>query len=157
MKIVSLSIFFFITTLLTQRYEPVKWSFSTINTVKKDNLWVIVIKAKMDSGWHIYSQQQPKSHICQPTVIKLVSSPLFTLFGSRISEVGPLVRNAKILADEMVVNNQYSDSVEFIVAIALKQPRIKTSVTLAITWQACTEEMCLPAVTKAFTIPINKE
>lgn len=141
--------------LCTHQKEPVKWSFNAKKTVKKDSLWVIVIKAKMDSGWHIYSQTQPSSHICQPTVIKLVSSPLFTPFGSHISEAGLLERSTKRIADEMVTNNQYSDSVAFIITIKLKQPRVKTAVTLAITWQACTEEMCMSAVTKSFTMQIN--
>lgn len=142
-------------TLFAQQKELVKWSFRAKCTVPKDSLWVIVIKANIESGWHIYSQIQGKSHICQPTVIKFFPSPLFIPLAERITETGYMTRMARRIAYEMVVNNQYSDSVEFIAALKVKQPHVKTSVTLSITWQVCTEDMCMPAMTKLFTIPLD--
>ena len=49
---------------------------------------------------------------------------------------------------------QYGDKVDFVQVINLKLA-VKTSISGTITYQTCTNEMCLPPKTITFTVPLQ--
>ena len=113
--------------------------------------YAIHITANIEEGWHIYSQNQPKQHISQPTKIAFKSNPLFVCKGI-VLESGDKQKYEDKIAD--IIQYQYGGKVEFVQTVTLKSAA-KTTVTGAITYQACTEEMCQQPQTIPFSISIE--
>ena len=67
-------------TSFSQVLKPVKWSFSTnkLNETEAE----LIFKAKMDQGWHLYSQHIPEAEIRPvPTFFKINVTKDFKLVG----------------------------------------------------------------------------
>lgn len=129
-----------------QQPDPVHWTFRAVRAA--DNNLEIRLEAHVERGWHIYAQVQPKEAISQPTKIVFRSNPLVELKGL-VVEVG----RKETYTDKMagILQYQYSDSVVFTQAARLKG-EAKTRITGTITYQTCTDEMCLPPKTIPFAI-----
>lgn len=140
------------TTLLAQTKQPVNWKFKVSRST--DSMYAIEIKAHIDKEWHIYSQKQPKNHVCEPTSIKILNNQFFKP-GKYIIEAGTMIKWTSESAK--VTNYQYYDSVLFVQTLVPISSNIHTSITIVITWQQCTEDFCMPPISKAFTVPINPE
>jgi thiol:disulfide interchange protein DsbD len=130
---------------LAQSPNPVHWSFTSEKA--GDNTWLVHCVATIDSGWHIYSQTQPKDAIAQPTMIRWTANPLILPTG-KATEVGRLEHTK----DEVVgiEANQYEKRVDFEQKVTLRHIT-KTKLTGRLTFQVCTNEMCLPPK----TIPVE--
>jgi thiol:disulfide interchange protein DsbD len=107
--------------------------------------------AKIDVGWHIYSQTQPKDAIAVPTSIKFTKNPLMSLNG-KLKEVGNLERHTEKTLG--ITQNQFSDTVDFVQVIKMNR-KAKTNASGTIEFQVCTDEKCLPPKTIHFSIPIQ--
>jgi thiol:disulfide interchange protein DsbD len=101
----------------------------------------------LDSGWHIYSQTQPKDAIAQPTVIEWTGNPSIHPTG-KAREIGQVEH----MKDNTVgiEANQYEKKVDFEQQIILRGTG-QTKLTGKLTFQVCTDEMCLPPK----TIPVE--
>jgi thiol:disulfide interchange protein DsbD len=135
--------------ILTMAQMPISWNYS----VKKitDKTYEVSICATIKDGWHLYSQQQPDDAIALPTEIKFNSNPLLS-FSDKIKEQGKLEKYSdKTLGVEAW---QYSGKVDFVQTVVLKV-NAKTSISGEITYQACTDEKCLPPYEQSFTIPLQ--
>jgi len=128
-----------------QSPSPVHWSFSTEKT--GDNAWLVHCIATIDSGWHLYSQTQPKDAVAQPTQFRWTPTPFIVPTG-KAREVGELEH----MKDNTVgiEANQYEKTVDFEQKIVLKG-KAHTKLTGKLTFQVCTNEMCLPPK----TIPVE--
>src|SRR5687768_5521429 len=88
MKKLFLLLFYVIVNTLTfaQIKDPVDWTFSAtkINTTTYE----IKLTAKIDAGWHVYSQTTPDGGPV-PTTISFKKNTLATL-------VGPTIENGKL-------------------------------------------------------------
>jgi thiol:disulfide interchange protein DsbD len=113
--------------------------------------YAIHITANIDEGWHIYSQNQPKQHISQPTKIMFKSNPLVVCNGA-VLETGDKQKYEDKIAD--IIQYQYGGKVEFVQKVTVRSTA-KTTVTGNITYQACTEEMCQQPQTVPFSISIE--
>jgi thiol:disulfide interchange protein DsbD len=113
--------------------------------------YAIHIRANIEEGWHIYSKDQPKQAISQPTKIVFAKSPIFTWKGP-LAENGKKEKYEDKIAD--IVQYQYGGMVEFVQTLTLKFTT-KATVTGSITYQACTEEMCDKPKTVPFSIAIE--
>lgn len=133
-----------------QQADPVKLTYSV--TTKSGNLAEVRIKATLDKGWHIYAQHQPKSAISVPTRIDWTKSPLWSASGS-IREVG--VSHKQEIKDAGIEQFYFKDSVTFVQMVRLRG-NAKSAISGSITYQACTDEMCLTAKTVPFTIPVEQ-
>ncbi|GGB19755.1 protein-disulfide reductase DsbD domain-containing protein [Puia dinghuensis] len=116
-----------------------------------DKVYEIHILAKMNDGWHIYSKDQPKQAISQPTRITFNSSPLYALKGP-IKENGDKKKYEDKVAD--IVQYQYGGQVEFVQTLTLKAT-VKSTITGHITYQACTDEQCQTPQTIPFEVSID--
>lgn len=126
--------------------NPVTWTFSA--TKVADKTYEIHMKAVIQSGWHLYSQTQPKNAIASPTKFVINPNPLFSKDG-KIKEVGTMeVMNDKELG---VSANQYSGTVDFVQKIKLKSS-VATNFTGTVEFQTCDDKKCLPS--KKITINV---
>jgi len=131
-----------------QVLNPVSWSFSSKKI--SDNIYEVQMIATIQQGWHVYSQNQPKDAIAQPTAVIFNKNPLLELDG-KLKELGTL---EKFKDKELDISaNQYSNKVIFAQRIKLKG-KAKTNVTGKLTYQTCNDEKCLPAKTINLSIAL---
>lgn len=134
--------------VFSQKPDPVHFNYR-IHFIK-DKTYELHITATLDEGWHIYAQEQPKEAIAQPTQIVFSKNPLLDIVG-KAKEIGEKERYEDKAAG--VVQYQYSQ-VAFVQTVNLKV-KAKTNIAGTITYQACTNEMCLPPKTVSFNLPVN--
>lgn len=143
-----LSSIFVVTLASAQGLNPVSWSFSSKKI--SDNVYELQIVATIQQGWHVYSQNQPKDAIAQPTAFAFNKNPLLQ-FDGNVKEVGNL---EKFKDKELDISaNQYSNKVTFVQKVKLKG-KAKTNVTGKLTYQTCNDEKCLPAKTINLSIAL---
>lgn len=131
-----------------QNDEPISWNFSSKKI--SDNEYEIHIKATLDKGWHLYSQNQPKDAIAVPTSFSFNKNPLLE-FDGKVKEIGKM---EKFVDKELDVSaNQYSKTVTFVQKVKVKG-KAKTNVTGTLEYQVCTDEKCLPAKTVKLSIAL---
>lgn len=139
--------------LLTQAVfaqNPISWQFQAVK--KGDLQYEVILKATIQPGWHLYSQQQPEDAIAIPTSIQFNTNPL-VIREKTIREEGKLGRYTdKTLG---VTSLQFSNQVSFIQSVKLKA-KVKTSITGEIEYQVCDDEKCLPPKKVPFTIALNE-
>lgn len=118
--------------------EPVSWSFTAKKVSGKT--YDVYMTATLKSGWHIYSQTQPKDAIALPTKVVFANNPLTTLVGD-VKEVGKMqkVKDAALGSTA----HQFSNTVNFVQRVTLKSDA-KTNINGTIEYQLCDDKMCLP-------------
>lgn len=147
-KILILAIGSFL-ALTSMAQNPVHFDYRADKV--NDNTYTVHITAKIDDGWHIYSQNQPKEAIAQPTKIAFTKTPLFSLQG-KLSETGKKEKYEDKIAD--IIQYQYGGTVEFVQTVTRKTTG-KAALTGSIIYQACTDEMCMQPKTESFTVSID--
>ena len=148
-KIALLLTTIILTTLcMAQVKNPVEWSFSS----KKIDAttYEVHLTAKIDNGWHIYSQTTPDGGPVA-TSIEFTKSPLVTLEGAT-KEVGKLEKHFESLFGVDV--KQFSNKVDFVQIVKLKS-KVKTTLNGAIEFMTCNDHECLPPTTEKFSIALK--
>ena len=133
--------------LSAQIQDPVHWQFSVTGTGTQYELH---LKAAIDGGWHIYAQVQPEEAIAIPTQITFNKNPMITIKGAT-QEVGKKEKDEN--KELGIIQYQFEEKVDFVQTVALKA-KVKTKVTGTVTYQVCTNQMCLPPKTIPFTISL---
>src|SRR6185295_20411059 len=67
--------------------SPVSWSFNSKKVSEKT--YEVHLIANIQSGWHLYSQEQPDDAIAIPTSVTINNNPLLKLDG-KVKEVGKM-------------------------------------------------------------------
>jgi len=127
-------------------YDPVKWSFSSEKL--NDNEHNLIITAKIEKGWHVYSQFIDDGGPI-PTSFKFKSSPDYKLV-DKVTESPKAVS-----AFDKNFNMQiawHKDQVVFKQKISLLVP--KTSIAGTLEFMVCNDERCLPPAEVDFTIVV---
>lgn len=134
----------------SQKPDPVHFTYSckAIN----DKQVEVHILATLDEGWHLYAQTQPKDAISIPTKITFTKNPLIKIASTLPKEIGEKEQYHDPVAG--ITQYQYAHSVEFVQMVTLKA-KAKTNLSGTITYQVCTNEMCLPPKTVPFSLSIN--
>lgn len=129
--------------------HPIAWQYSARKVA--DRTYEVHLTALLQTGWHAYSQKQPEEAVAQPTEIHFTPNPLVGMEG-KIKEVGAMEQ----WKDEAtgIKANQYANQVDFVQIVKLKG-KVKTSVSGSLTYQVCTDEMCLPPKTENFVISLD--
>ena len=130
----------------SQILNPVKWSYAA---KKIDNTEaVILVKATIDKGWHIYSQHVADGGPIK-TTLKFTPDDSYTLNGAT-SEPKPVSRYEKSFS----MNVQYfENSVIFQQKIKLKTGQV--TVNGSVNFMVCNSKQCLPPDDVDFTIPVK--
>ena len=136
---------------LAQRdLHPIAWQYSARKVA--DKTYEVHLTAQLEDGWHAYSQKQPEDAVAHPTDIKFKPNPLVGLMG-KIREVGEMEK----WKDETtgIQANQYAKKVDFVQVVKIRG-NAKTSVSGSLTYQVCTNEMCLPPQTNNFSVNLGE-
>ena len=148
MKTLLLSMFLF-GAMVVSAQNPVTWTFNSKKI--SDNVYEVQMIANMQSGWHLYSQTQPKDAIAIPTSFSFTKNPLIEMDG-KIKEMGKL---EKFTDQELGVSaHQYSKMVVFSQKVKLKG-KAKSNVAGNVTFQTCDDKKCLPPKTVNFSIALK--
>jgi len=138
-----------VSSICRAQNNPVKWNYSAEKL--DDRTYEIHMTASIADGWHIYAQQQPKDAISLPTKIKFNKNPLVRMEGSP-TEFG---KKEKYSIEALGIEQyQYAGKVDFVQRVELRAPGAKISLSGSIAFQACTDEMCLPAAEMQFNVAL---
>ncbi|MBK8485153.1 MAG: thioredoxin family protein [Saprospiraceae bacterium] len=137
-------------TSFSQILEPVHWS----HEVKRlsPNTFEIILKAKMDAGWAIYSQSSDPN-AAQPTEISIQKAPGLELIG-KAEEIGKKKEGPEPLFDNLIVSKYY-DHVAFVQKIKVKDP--SKPIQASAYFMSCNSEKCIPPTNQDFAISLNGE
>jgi thiol:disulfide interchange protein DsbD len=132
-----------------QLASPVLWSFTSKKIA--DKAYEVYLTATIQNSWHLYSQNQPKDAINQPTVILFNKNPLVTIDG-KTTEVGKmeLYQDKKL----KISANQYANKVVFIQKIKVKS-NAKTTISGSVEYQTCDDKKCLPPKKELFKVALK--
>jgi thiol:disulfide interchange protein DsbD len=128
-------------------YDPVKWSFASEKYNDKE--YNLIITAKIEKGWHVYSQFIEDGGPI-PTSFKFMPSSDYKLVGS-VTE-SPKAETAFDKTFDMQIA-WHKDQVVFKQKVLLKVPEIKISGMLE--FMVCDDQRCLPSEEVEFTIAIQ--
>ncbi len=149
MKKLFLFITFITAACVARAQSPVSWSFSSKKV--SDKTFEVHLTANIQSGWHLYSQNQPDDAIAIPTNFAINNNPLLKLDG-KIKEVGKMEKfKDKILG---ISAHQYSEKVDFVQVVKLKS-NAKTNISGSVEFQTCDDKKCLPPKTVNFNIALK--
>ena len=130
-----------------QILEPVKWSFSSKKV--SDKVANLIITAKINTGWHVYSQFIEEGGPI-PTSFKFTPSGDYRLSG-KVAEFPKAVSAFDKNFDMQIA--WHEKEVIFTQKIILSKP--KTTVSGVLEFMVCNDEKCLPPTEVEFTIPVD--
>lgn len=125
---------------------PVKWAYAAKKI--NNNEAVLLIKATIDKGWHIYSQNlKPGGPV--PTSFTFAKSADYTLVGKTAEPKG--ISHFEKVFDMDVV---YFEN-EVVFQQKVKLNKASTSIKGTVEFMVCNDKECLPPDEVDFTIPIK--
>jgi len=144
----ALFVLFLYTGAHAQILTPVKWSYAAkrINATEA----VVFIKATIDNGWHIYSQNVKDGGPVK-TEFKFTPSKTYTMVG-KTSEPTPVTKFET--AFKMNVS-YFEKEVVFQQKVKLTSPNA-TVVKGQLEYMTCNDKQCLPPEDVDFTVTISK-
>ena len=124
---------------------------SPVSKKISEKTYEVHLTANIQSGWHLYSQDQPSDAIAIPTSVTINNNPLLK-FDGKVKEVGSMEKfqdkNLGISA------HQYSNKVDFVQVVKIKS-NAKTNVSGSVEFQTCDDKKCLPPKTVNFNIALK--
>lgn len=129
-----------------QIIDPIDWSFEAQKVSETE--YNLILKAKMDEGWHIYSQ-----HIGYdgpiPTTFTFNESDSYSLKGETVEPTPEKEYDESFEMDLLF----FSDEVEFIQPITINNNK-NVKVEGSVEFMACNLGQCMPPETVEFTINV---
>jgi len=146
----ALFFLFLIPVLLNaQVLTPVKWSTETKDLGNGE--YQVLLHAKIDEGWHMYSQKHPADGIGVPATITFEENSNVKLIGET-DEIGKLIdRYSEMFKQD---EKLYENKVTFRQKIKLKEAK-ETTVKFSAETQVCDHEKCLPPDWQDFSVKIT--
>jgi DsbC/DsbD-like thiol-disulfide interchange protein len=130
-----------------QIINPVHWSYAAKKTSPTEA--VVLLKATVDKGWHIYSQTVKDGGPIK-TSFTFDSSPVYTLVG-KTQEPKPITKLEKTFDMEV---SYFENTVVFQQKVKLKGSGPVT-VKGKLEYMSCNDQKCLPPDEVAFSIPVK--
>jgi DsbC/DsbD-like thiol-disulfide interchange protein len=148
-KVLLLMIMFMISAGAYAQIEaPVKWSYAAKRL--NNNEAVILLRATIQDGWHIYSQNVKDGGPIK-TSFTFAPSKDYTLVG-KPSEPKPVTKYEE--AFKMNVS-YFEKTVTFQQKIKLKSNKV-TAIKGQLEFMTCNDKKCLPPDDVDFTVPLGK-
>lgn len=130
----------------SQILKPVKWSYAAKKTSKTEA--VVYLKASIDEGWHLYSQNMADGGPVK-TSFTFASSKAYSPVG-KTTEPKPITKFEKTF--DMNVS-YFEKSVVFQQKVKLNGANPIVKGTLE--YMVCDDSQCLPPETVEFSIPVK--
>ena len=127
--------------------DPVKWSYKSEKVSETE--FDLIITAKIDKGWHVYSQFIEDGGPI-PTSFKFSPSNAYKLKGT-VSEIPKAVSAFDKNFDMQIA--WHKDKVDFRQRIVLNTA--KTTVAGVLEFMVCNDQKCLPPAEVEFQIPVS--
>jgi len=145
----SLLVALFVTAVsFAQVKNPVHWTFTSRKI--NETTFEVTLSAKIDQGWHIYSQTTPEGGP-SATSIKFTKNPLLAFDGAA-KEVGKLEQKHEELFGVDV--KQFANKVDFVQTVRIKG-KAKTAVNGTIEFMTCNDKQCLPPSSQKFSVVLQ--
>lgn len=128
--------------------EVVDWSASAEK--KGDHEYEVVFTAKIDKGWHLYSQHIKGEDGPVPTKFTFTPSKNYEVSGD-VKEPQAVVKMDKTFEMEVAY---FNDEVKFTQLVKTKCDKPE-NIKAAVEFMVCNDEMCLPPKTVDFDIPLK--
>lgn len=135
-----------VTGAFAQIHKPIKWTVASKKLNNKEA--VVFIKATIQSGWHIYSQNI-KDGGPIPTSFTFAKAADYALSG-KTAEPKPKIKHEEVFKMDV---GYFTNEVIFQQKVALKNG--KATVKGSVEWQACDASQCLPPDEYSFAVTIN--
>ena len=133
----------------SQVLEPVKWSFS-VDQTKPDEA-TLLLTAKIDRKWHVYSQEVPKkSPAPSPTAFNFRKTKDYVLSG-KVKEPKPIEENDPNF--DMVLK-YFADKAVFSQKIKILS-KTDFTITGTLEFMCCDDKQCLPPTEVEFSFPVK--
>ncbi len=129
-----------------QIITPVHWSYAA-KKISKDEA-VVFIKAKIDQGWHLYSQTIKDGGPAK-TIFTFPPSTLYSIVG-KTTEPKPITKYEKVFN----MNVSYFEH-EVIFQQKIKLKTGNTIVKGTLEYMTCNDHECLPPDVVEFSVPIK--
>ncbi len=146
--LLSLFLILSVGQVLSQIQRPVKWVF---DIEQKGTSATLILKAKIDKGWHLYAQDIPAGGPI-PTTFKFNPDKNFSLEG----------KTSEPFAEE-VFDSNFDMKVKYYGEEAVFRQKIKLNTKAAfevkgsLEFMVCNDQMCLPPDEIEFSIPVKGE
>ena len=128
--------------------RPVKWSYAAKKLSKNEA--VILLRATIQDGWHIYSQNVKDGGPIK-TSFTFSPSKEYALVG-KTSEPAPVTK----FEDAFKMNVSYFEkTVTFQQKVKLKSGNV-TAIKGQLEFMTCNDKKCLPPEDVDFTVPLSK-
>ena len=132
--------------VFAQILKPVKWSYAAKKINKTEA--VLLIKATIDQGWHIYSTQQKDGGPVK-TSLTITPSKDYAINGA-VAEPKPVTK----FENAFKMNVSYFEkSVIFQQKIKLKKDQV--NIKGQVEYMVCNDKQCLPPEDTDFSIPVK--
>ncbi len=141
-----LAVSFLSTGLFAQILKPVKWSYAAKKISKTEA--VLLLKATIDNGWHIYSTQQKDGGPVK-TEFTFTPSKDYALNGP-VAEPKPVTKYENSFKMNVLY---FEKSVIFQQKIKLKKDQ--TDIKGQVEFMVCNDKQCLPPEDFEFSIPVK--
>lgn len=141
-----LAVSLFGTGLFAQILQPVKWSYAAKKVSKTEA--VLLIKATIDNGWHIYSTRQKEGGPVK-TTIDFTPSKDYALNGA-LAEPKPVTKMEQVFKMNVMY---FEKAVVFQQKIKLKKDQ--TNIKGKVEYMVCNDKQCLPPEDIDFSIPVK--
>lgn len=149
MKKLTLFTAFFLcgtSALFAQILQPVKWSYAAKKISKTEA--VLLIKATIDNGWHIYSTHQKEGGPVK-TSVTFTPSKDYVINGA-LAEPKPVTKFEKVFNLNV---SYFEKTVIFQQKIKLKKDQ--TSIKGQLEYMVCNDKQCLPPDNVDFNISVK--
>jgi thiol:disulfide interchange protein DsbD len=147
--ILTSAILLFSMLTFAQVQEPVKWQTSV--TKPASDTAIITFSAKIDKGWHIYSQKQNIKNGPVATSFSFKPDQFYTLIGA--TQEGKPETKPEPAYDNKIVS-YFENEASFVQKVAIPANGSIT-INADVTFMVCNDEMCLPPDTKEFNVVIE--
>ena len=128
-------------------FDPVKWSYSSEKINDKE--FDLIITAKIDKGWHLYSQFIEEGGPI-PTSFKFSPSIAYKIIGKVTESPKPVTAFDKNFNMQIA---WHKDQVVFKQRISLNKP--VTAISGVLEFMVCDDQRCLPPAEVEFQIPLS--
>ncbi len=139
-----------LSSLCARNLNPVKWSVHPgQQKAGPGSTVVLLLQAQIAEGYHLYSFTTPKGGPIKTTA-SVEGKPGFE--NVRVFQPKPNLRRDPTLN---VSVETFENGVDFVITGRLSKKLGDTLVTVSVRYQACSNEICLPPVTKTATTSIT--
>jgi thiol:disulfide interchange protein len=148
---IKLFLFLLLLPMAALAQDPAKWSLESDakgKSVKKDESIKVVLKAAVESGWHLYALDQPEGGPIA-TTIKITDGRPFEIVGEIRSPKPKIAPDPNFIVNDKPLETKYfEDRATFELTLKATREVQDSDLAIDVRYQLCNDTFCLPPRTK---------